>query len=101
MPEAKCSIKEAGYETMWPLKFTVSYNGAINWLAFNDDNGWLDDEYGRHLGEAPNPSTAALLVMYLFDASKEDVMADLRLALSYGSGVEQDVPDQPPEPRST
>jgi hypothetical protein len=48
----------------------ASYRDAIKWLAHNDDNEWLDDDYGL-------PSVAACLVADLFGAGDEKVKGDI------------------------
>lgn len=51
----------------------ASYREAIEWLAYNDDNEWLDDE-------EPSPSVSAGLVRDLFDVDTEKLCADLKKA---------------------
>lgn len=52
----------------------ASYRHAIQWLAHNDDNEWLTDEYG-------SPSVTASLVADLFGLEIERVTKDLRRAV--------------------
>lgn len=52
----------------------ASYRHAIKWLAHNDDNEWIDDEYG-------SPSVTAILVADLFDIAIEKVTADIKREL--------------------
>lgn len=59
------------------------YRDAIGWIAYNDDNEWLDS--GRI-------SVAAAMVADLFNKTDEQVTADLRRALKRRSPM----PDAPP-----
>lgn len=52
----------------------ASYRDAIHWLAHNDDNEWIDDEYG-------SPSVTATLIADLFDVTVEKVTADIKRQL--------------------
>jgi hypothetical protein len=54
------------------------YADAVDWLAGNDDNGWLDDpdEDGEVM-----PSVAAALVADVWDKPLQQVVRDLRRAL--------------------
>jgi hypothetical protein len=52
----------------------ASYRDAVNWLAYNDDNHWLTDEYG-------SLSVTAALVADIFGVTTERVTADLRRAI--------------------
>lgn len=52
-----------------------SYAVAVEWLALNDDNDWLDDENG-------SPSVSLCLVADVFGRSVEEATADLRRALA-------------------
>jgi hypothetical protein len=56
------------------------YREAILWLAGNDDNEWLENEYGRIDGE-PTLSVTASLVADLFEVEHARLVADLRRAL--------------------
>lgn len=61
----------------------ASYRKAIEWLAENDDNGWLSEDCG--------PSVAAALVADLFGKADRDVRGDLiKYLLRKGR-----VPDRP------
>lgn len=50
------------------------YRDAINWLAFNDDTEWTQDE-------RPIPSVTACLVADLFEVEVDKVTKDLRREL--------------------
>jgi hypothetical protein len=52
----------------------ASYRKALEWIAVQDDNEWLDDEFGH-------TSVTAALVADLFDKTDEQVKEDLRKAL--------------------
>jgi hypothetical protein len=52
----------------------ANYKFAVEWLAYNDDNEWLTDEYGM-------PSVALSLVADVFGKPIEIVTADLRKAV--------------------
>lgn len=55
-----------------------SYRDAIDWLAWNDDNDWLDDEHGHH-------SVCASLVADVFGRTREEVAKALRAAIAKGA----------------
>lgn len=52
----------------------ASYREAIEWLAYNDDNEWLDDV------DDPSPSVSAGLVRDLFDVDTDKLIKDLKRA---------------------
>ena len=54
----------------------ASYQHAINWIAENDDTGWLNDTE-----DGSNPSVTAALVADLFGRTTDEVAKDLRRAL--------------------
>lgn len=50
------------------------YQDAINWIAFNDDTDWLDEEHG-------SISVTAALVVDLFHKDEKQVIKDIRKAI--------------------
>lgn len=57
----------------------AGYREAIDWIARNDDNNWLDDEQ-------PVISVAAALVQDLFGLDSDRVIRDLRRAIAKARG---------------
>lgn len=53
-----------------------NYGAAIDWVALNDDNLWLDD------AEAGSPSVTLCLVADIFGRTVEEATADLRRAIA-------------------
>lgn len=52
-----------------------SYQYAVDWLALNDDNDWIDDtEYG-------SPSVTFHAIMDIFGRTTEEGLKDLKKAL--------------------
>lgn len=56
-----------------------SYGFAIEWIAFNDDTEWLDDENG-------SASVTLCLVADIFGRTIEEATADLRRAIAKATG---------------
>ena len=54
----------------------ASYSCAIQWIADNDDTGWLNDPADELI-----PSVTATLVADLFGRTTDQVTADLRRAV--------------------
>jgi hypothetical protein len=59
----------------------ASYQSAIDWIASNDDNEWLGDEFG-------SPSVTLSLVADIFGRDTETATRDLKRAMRrMGIGV--------------
>ena len=59
------------------LRRVATYGTAIAWIVENDDTEWLHVEDGEII-----PSVTASLVADLFARSDEEVVADLRRAIT-------------------
>lgn len=49
----------------------IGYKAAVQWLIYNDDCHWLDDEYG-------SISVCAAMVCDVYGKTEEKVTSDLR-----------------------
>lgn len=58
----------------------ASYADAVEWVALNDDNEWLNDDNG-------SPSVCASLVSDIFNRSREQVSRDIRKVIEQERGA--------------